>query len=174
MVGKNRAPEIILSESLGEFGRVDLSDVLKQFPDQLSRGACIGGPAVGARFSETLAHIPCGLFEILGHFPCVDEANHFDRNPRGPIILGARSSPPSRQTGFARDRSQFQHLITMADNIDVLEVDGRSRNGRPKGSVGKIPKVVKEALLLAADDIGFPCDVWENKYDGEGSLCGRV
>jgi hypothetical protein len=62
----------------------------------------------------------------------------------------------------------------MADNIDVLEVDGRSRNGRPKGSVGKIPKVVKEALLLAADDIGFPCDVWENKYDGEGSLCGRV
>ena len=29
-------------------------------------------------------------------------------------------------------------------------------------------------LLLAAEDIGFPLDVWENKHDDEGSIIGRV
>ena len=51
---------------------------------------------------------------------------------------------------------------------------GQHRGGRVKGQVNKIPKVIKEMLLLAAEDIGFPLDVWENKHDDEGSIIGRV
>ena len=43
------------------------------------------------------------------------------------------------------------------------KADGRARNGRKPGVPNKLPRVIKEMLLLAAEDIGFPCDVYEDE-----------